>query len=74
VAKIIFEKTDKSIYANQGSAPSGLPGYNIWAEYPDDDMVVFLGFCKEEDAAEHMLYYLGSAKNEDEIIFPSENP
>lgn len=57
MAKIIFEYTEKSIYASQGGSPTGSEGYNIWIQYPDDEVLVFLGFCKEFDLAHNIAYY-----------------
>jgi hypothetical protein len=73
MAKIIFEKTDSSKYASQGGGPSGKPGFDIWIQYPDDDMLTFLGFCTNEEAAERMAYYLEPDEGEDDVVFAMES-
>ena len=60
MSKIIFEYTKFGKYAAQGGSPSGKEGYNIWAQYPDDDMVHFLGFCDPIDFDYNVAYYIGS--------------
>ena len=72
MAKIIFEQTEYSKYASQGSSPSGQAGYNIWIQYPDDDLVAFLGFCTQEEAAERIKYYVESGKGEDDVVITRE--
>ena len=62
MAKIIFEYTKSSRYAAQGGSPSGREGYNVWIQYPDDDMVHFLGFCTKEEVPNNVRYYLDNGK------------
>lgn len=57
MAKIFFEYTNASKYAAQGGMPSGTEGYNIWIEYPDDDMLHFLGFSNMLDFENNVAYY-----------------
>lgn len=57
MAKIIFEYTKCGKYASQGGSPSGIEGYNIWIEYPDDDMLSFLGFSTTFDFNDNVAYY-----------------
>lgn len=54
---IIFEWTERSIYAAQGAAPSGQAGYNVWIQYTDDDYVDFLGFVSENEVYGEIEYY-----------------
>lgn len=60
MAKIFFEYTNASKYAAQGGMPSGTEGYNIWIEYPDDDMLHFLGFSNMLDFESNVAYYQSS--------------
>lgn len=57
MAKIVFEYTKCGKYASQGESPSGTEGYNIWIEFPDDDMVCFLGFSTTFDFEHNVAYY-----------------
>lgn len=69
MAKIIFEYTKFGKYAAQGGSPSGTEGYNIWVQYPDDDMVHFLGFSTIEDLPHNVRYYMDSGN---EIVLANE--
>jgi hypothetical protein len=69
MAKIIFEYTSRSIYAAQGASASGMEGYNMWIQYPDDDMVHFLGFSTVENAPNNYKYF---ADNGDEVVLTKE--
>lgn len=55
--KIVFEYTERSIYASQGGPPTGSEGYNIWIQYPDDEMLIFLGFSTKFDLEHNVAYY-----------------
>lgn len=61
--KIIFEYTKFSRYSSQGSSPSGREGYNIWIQYPDDEVLVFLGFCDPIDFDAQVAYYKSLGDN-----------
>lgn len=54
---IIFEWTEKSIHSAQGGAPTGLPGYNVWIQYTDNEVVDFLGFISSNRLYEEVEYY-----------------
>lgn len=69
MSRIIFEYTKFGKYAAQGGSPSGKEGYNIWVQYPDDDMVHFLGFSTMEGAAHNMRYYID---NGDDVRLANE--
>lgn len=55
--KVIFEYTKFGKYAAQGGSPSGKEGYNIWVQYPDDDMLHFLGFSPIDKLEEWVYHY-----------------
>lgn len=67
--KIIFEYTKFGRYAAQGSSPSGKEGYNIWIQYPDDEMVAFLGFIDVDRLYGTVKYY---EEQGDEVIYARE--
>ena len=69
MAKIIFEYTKFGKYAAQGGMPSGKEGYNIWVQYPDDDMVHFLGFEYVDRVESSVRYY---QSNGDQVFFTRE--
>lgn len=54
---VVFEYTPAGKYTAQGGSPSGREGYNIWIQYPDDDMLVFLGFSDMLDFEQNVAYY-----------------
>lgn len=47
---IIFEWTDKSHV-------TGLPGYNVWIQYIDNEVVDFLEFISSNRLYEEVEYY-----------------
>ena len=56
MSDIIFEYTPRSIYAAQGSGPSGNEGYDIWLKVEDGHMD-FLGFCHIHELEKNMKFY-----------------
>lgn len=59
MATIIFEYTKSGRYAPQGELPPNEEGYNIWIKYPDDEVLVYLGFSTMFDFDHNVAYYQG---------------